>query len=130
VPRPLGECRVLIVDDNKDNAESLFRMLEAIGCDAQYVIDPLQALSAVERHKPHIAFLDIGMPDIDGYQLAHHIRARYPREEIALVALSGYANDDSRARSRVSGFDAHLIKPASPALVESTLQQFNVGSRR
>jgi CheY-like chemotaxis protein len=118
-----------VVDDNKDNAESLFRMLEAIGCDAHYVIDPLEALSAVERHKPHIAFLDIGMPDIDGYQLAHHIRARYPRGEIALVALTGYASEDSRARSRVAGFDAHLIKPASPALVESTLHQFNAGRK-
>jgi CheY-like chemotaxis protein len=125
MPTPLSSCRVLIVDDNK----SLFRILEAIGCNAEYIIDPLQALAAVERHKPHIAFLDIGMPDIDGYQLAHHIRARYPRGEIALVALTGYGSDDTRTRSRVAGFDAHLVKPASPALIESTLHQFNVGHR-
>jgi CheY-like chemotaxis protein len=125
VPAPLIDCRVLVVDDNKDNAESLFRMLKAMGCQAEYIIDPLLALGAVERQRPHIAFLDIGMPDIDGYQLAHHIRARYPRDEIALVALTGYASDESRARSRIAGFDAHLAKPASPALVESTLQQFS-----
>ena len=126
---PHSNCRVLIVDDNKDNAESLFRMLEAMGCNTKYVIDPLQALAAVERHKPHIAFLDIGMPDIDGYQLAHHIRSRYPREEIALIALTGYGSDDTRTRSRIAGFDAHLVKPASPALIESTLHQFNVRDR-
>jgi CheY-like chemotaxis protein len=105
-------------------------MLDAMGCNAQYVIDPLQALSAVASHKPHIAFLDIGMPDIDGYQLAHHIRARYRRDEIALVAITGYGSDDTRARSRLAGFDAHLVKPASPALVESTLHQFNVAARK
>ena len=127
---PIRSCRVLVVDDNKDNAESLSRMLEAMGCNAHYIINPLDALAAVERHKPHIAFLDIGMPDIDGYQLAHHIRTRYPREEIALVALTGYASDESRARSRVAGFDAHLAKPASPDLVESTLHQFNVATRK
>lgn len=130
MPAPLRNCRVLIVDDNKDNAESLFRMLEAFGCSVQFIIDPLQALSAVERHKPHIAFLDIGMPDIDGYQLAHHIRARYPRDDIRLVALTGYASDDSRTRSRLAGFDAHLVKPASPALIESTLLQFGDLGRR
>lgn len=105
-------------------------MLEAMGCKAQYIIDPLKALVAVERHKPHIAFVDIGMPDIDGYQLAHHIRAKYRREEIALVAITGYGSDDTRTRSRLAGFDAHLVKPASPALVESTLNQFNAGHRK
>lgn len=130
MPAPISDCRVLVVDDNKDNAESLFRMLEAMGCKARFIIDPLQALPAVEQHKPHIAFLDIGMPDIDGYQLAHHIRARYGRDEIALVAITGYGSDDSRTRSRLAGFDAHLVKPPSPALIESTLHQFNVGVRK
>jgi CheY-like chemotaxis protein len=125
----LSSCRVLIVDDNKDNAESLFRMVEAIGCNAECVIDPRQALAALARHKPHIAFLDLGMPEIDGYQLAHHIRSQYSREQIALVALTGYGDDVSRTRSRVAGFDAHLVKPASPELIESTLHQFNVGRR-
>lgn len=123
MPAPLSNCRALVVDDNKDNAESLFRLLNTMQCNAQYITDPLQALSAVELHKPHIVFLDIGMPDIDGYQLAHHIRARYPREEIKLVALTGYASAESRTRSRLVGFDAHLVKPASPELIESTLRQ-------
>jgi CheY-like chemotaxis protein len=126
----LSECRVLVVDDNKDNAESLCRMLEAMGCNAKYIVDPLQALSAVAQHKPHIAFLDIGMPDIDGYQLAHHIRARSRREEIALVAITGYGSDDLRTRSRLAGFDAHLVKPPSPALIESTLRQLNAAVRK
>ena len=126
----LSRCRVLIVDDDKDNAESLFRLVQAMGCDAEFLIDPLQALAAVERRKPSIVFLDLGMPKMDGYELAHQIRTRYPHDDIALVALTGYTSSDSRARSRGAGFDAHLAKPASPALIESTLRQFDVGKRK
>lgn len=118
---PISECRAFVVDDNRDNAESLWRLLEAIGCKAQFITEPLNALATIESFRPHIVFLDIGMPDIDGYQLAHHIRAKYGLKAIRLVALTGYATNNDRARSRVAGFDAHLLKPASPELVESTL---------
>jgi CheY-like chemotaxis protein len=125
--QPAKACRALVVDDNKDNAEALFRVLQLMGCDTQYFTDPIRALSALDGLKPHIAFVDIGMPDIDGYQLAHHIRTRFPRDSIRLVAISGYASEDSRTRTRLAGFDAHLVKPASPELIESTLQQLIVG---
>jgi len=117
----LNGCRAFVVDDNGDNAVSLAMMLRAIGCAAAHTTDPLSALEAIATYKPHIVFLDIGMPDIDGYQLAHHIRAKHPREKIQLVALTGYATASDRARGRVAGFDAYLLKPASPELVESTL---------
>ncbi len=119
--RPHALCRALVVDDNGDNAESLHRLLEACGCKSQFTIDPLSALAVIKEFRPNIVFLDIGMPDIDGYQLAHHIRAKYGKDDIRLVALTGYATDGDRARGRVAGFDAHLIKPASPELIESTL---------
>jgi CheY-like chemotaxis protein len=121
--RHASDCRALIVDDNRDNAESLWNLLQAFGCNAQFTTDPLKALGAVDAFRPHIVFLDIGMPDIDGYQLAHHIRAKYGKEAIRLVALTGYATSSDRARGRVAGFDAHLLKPASPELIESTLTQ-------
>jgi CheY-like chemotaxis protein len=123
---PANDCRALVVDDNKDNAEALFQLLQHMGCQAQYFTDPIRALSALDNLKPHIAFVDIGMPDIDGYQLAPHIRMRFPRASIRLVAISGYASDDSRTRTRLAGFDAHLVKPASPELIESTLRQLIV----
>lgn len=117
----LSDCRALVVDDNRDNAELLFRVLQDFGCNVNMTTDPLQALGLVDSFRPNIVFLDIGMPDIDGYQLAHHIRAKYRKETIRLVALTGYASNTDRARGRVAGFDAHLTKPASPELIESTL---------
>lgn len=120
-PNRLAERRAFVVDDNGDNAISLARLLQPMGCVVSHTTDPLSALGAIDAFKPHIVFLDIGMPDIDGYQLAHHIRAKTPREEIQLVALTGYATDIDRARGRVAGFDAYLMKPASPELIESTL---------
>lgn len=119
-----SECRALIVDDNRDNAESLCALLRTSGCNAQFTTDPVKALAAVDAFRPHIVFLDIGMPDIDGYQLAHHIRAKYGKEAVRLVALTGYATNTDRARGRVAGFDAHLLKPANPELIDSTLTLF------
>ena len=113
--------RVLVVDDNRDNAESLVRLLEASGCAAQLTTDPMNVMAAINAFHPDIVFLDIGMPDLDGYQLAHHIRARYRKESIRLVALTGYADHMGRSRGRIAGFDAHLLKPASPELIQSTL---------
>ena len=113
--------RALVVDDNRDNAELLLALLQESGCTAQLTTDPMSVLAAVETFRPDIVFLDIGMPDLDGYQLAHHIRAKYRKEMIRLVALTGYADNVDRARGRVAGFDAHLIKPASPELIQSTL---------
>lgn len=113
--------RALVVDDNRDNAEWLVRLLQDSGCTAQLTTNPMNVLTAVDAFRPDIVFLDIGMPDLDGYQLAHHIRAKYRKETIRLVALTGYADNIDRARGRVAGFDAHLIKPASPELIQSTL---------
>ncbi len=113
--------RALVVDDNRDNAELLLALLQESGCTAQLTTDPMSVLAAVETFRPDIVFLDIGMPDLDGYQLAHHVRAKYRKEMIRLVALTGYADNVDRARGRVAGFDAHLIKPASPELIQSTL---------
>ena len=81
---PGSENRALVVDDNRDNAESLARLLLAVGYSAEFTTDPLTALAAVDRLRPSIVFLDIGMPDLDGYQLAHHIRAKYGKDSVRL----------------------------------------------
>lgn len=113
--------KALVVDDNRDSADSLARLLRSCGYNAEFTAEPLNALTAVDRFRPSIVFLDIGMPDLDGYQLAQHIRAKYGKDAVRLVALTGYATDSNRARGRVAGFDAYLMKPASPELIESTL---------
>jgi CheY-like chemotaxis protein len=115
--------RALIVDDDQDTAESFARLLQALGCQAEFVIDPYQAVAAVARINPQIVFLDLGMPGIDGYELAAILRSKYGwHDALRLVAVTAYGSDEQRARSRGAGFDAHVLKPVSPELVESTLQ--------
>jgi CheY-like chemotaxis protein len=115
--------RALIVDDDRDTAESFARLLEALGCHAEFVTDPYQAVAAVARVNPQIVFLDLGMPGIDGYELAAILRSKYGwHDALRMVAVTAYGSDEHRARSRGAGFDAHVLKPVSPELVDSMLQ--------
>lgn len=111
-------CAV-VVDDNRDAAESFARMLTAMGCEAIFVTDARDALAVILTRNPHIVFLDIGMPKIDGYELASMIRRWMISSEVKLVAVTGYGSQEDRARSRRAGFDAHVLKPIDPAIVES-----------
>jgi CheY-like chemotaxis protein len=112
----------LVVDDNRDAAESFARVLRSMGCEAAYTTDPHNALSEAKRLKPHIAFLDIGMPDINGYQLARLLRHHFSQDELKLVAVTGYGSPEDRVAARKAGFDAHVLKPIDPALVESIIK--------
>jgi len=111
-----------VVDDNRDAAESFARLLTAVGCNATFVTDARDALAEVIAKKPHIVFLDIGLPMIDGYQLASMIRRLMPSSEVKLVAVTGHGREEDRAHCRRAGFDAHVLKPLDPALLESILQ--------
>lgn len=115
--------RVLVVDDNRDAAESLARMLQLMGHSAVFVTDPAAAMPTLRSLQPDIVFLDLGMPQIDGFQLARRIRAECGLDNPCLVALTGYGAAGDRAKTRHSGFDAHLLKPASPDLVQSTIEE-------
>jgi CheY-like chemotaxis protein len=114
-------CAV-VVDDSRDAAESFVRLLIAIGCEATSVTDARDALAEVLHKRPHIVFLDIGMPQIDGYQLASMVRRFFNSDEVKLVAVTGYGAAEDRARARKAGFDAHVLKPVDPAIVESILK--------
>ena len=114
--------RALVVDDEHDSAESFARLLKALGCSAEFVTDPKLVLDVMERMHAQIVFLDIGMPEINGYELADMLRGKYGwHDGFRLVAVTAYGSDDDRARSRAAGFDAHVLKPVSPELVESML---------
>lgn len=113
--------RVLIVDDNRDAADSLAMLLETLGQEVRTVYNAESALAAVEDWYPEIAFLDIGLPDMDGYTLAAKLRERLAAEAVVLVALSGYQEDTERARQ--AGFDRHLLKPAELDGIEAVLRQ-------
>jgi PAS domain S-box-containing protein len=107
--------RVLVVDDNADGANTLARLLTAHGHTVEVYHDPVAALAAIERFRPDVALLDIGLPVLDGYQLAARIHALPAGRLCRLVALTGYGQATDRARSQASGFAAHMVKPISGA---------------
>src|SRR5260221_9052067 len=105
--------RILVVDDHLDTAQSFAALLGSMGHEVAFLTDPEQVDRRVEALRPHIVFLDIGMPRLDGWQVAERLRARYAPEALKLVAITAYGAAHDRAKSRRSGFDAHLVKPAS-----------------
>ena len=109
--------RVMVVDDNRDAAESLGMLLELENCTVSVAFDGLQALGALETFKPDIVLLDIGMPGMDGYELARRMRAAPGGTELVLVALTGWGQADDKKRAMDAGFDEHLTKPVDPDLL-------------
>ena len=101
--------RVLIVDDNEDAAWLLTELLRAVGHEVEMALDGPAALGLLDGFVPDAALLDIGLPVMDGFELARRIRARFP--SMLLVAVTGYGQADDRAATRAAGFDAHLVKP-------------------
>ncbi|HXS83706.1 MAG TPA: PAS domain S-box protein [Methylomirabilota bacterium] len=104
--------RILVVDDNQDAADSMGLVLERAGAEVEVVHDGFSALDRVERFHPALILLDIGMPGMDGYEVARRIRARPAFRDVMLVALTGWGQAEDRRRSLDAGFDHHLIKPA------------------
>ena len=121
VPLAGGGLRIVVADDNVDAANILSALLEAAGHTAEPVHDGLQALRRIEANRPDLAILDIGMPSLNGYEVARAIRATPGNERIMLVALTGWGGELDRERSKSSGFDAHLTKPAAAGDLERIL---------
>jgi CheY-like chemotaxis protein len=110
-----GGPRVLVVDDNADVADALAMLLEVLGCRVATAATGAEALEHARRSRPRLALLDIGLPDMDGLELARRLRAEHPDPAaLRLVAISGYGHEEARQRSREAGFDLHLPKPVSP----------------
>jgi CheY-like chemotaxis protein len=120
--------RILVVEDQPDTAQSFAYLLQALGHDAEFVTDPKKALESARRLRPDVVFLDIGMSDIDGWQLARMFKAEPGFDQLHLVALTAYGRDEDRKRSRQSGFDAHILKPVGVELLQSILNQFGIQS--
>jgi signal transduction histidine kinase/ActR/RegA family two-component response regulator len=113
--------RVLVADDNADAAESLSALLQLKGHEVRVAHDGEQAVRLAADFRPDLAFLDIGMPRMDGYQAAQALRALPGMDKLRLVALTGWGAAQDRARSRAAGFDQHLLKPAFPEQVQAIL---------
>jgi PAS domain S-box-containing protein len=108
----LAKARVLVVDDNVDAADSLALILELLGAQVRIARSGAEALEVFAHYRPSVVLLDIGMPGMNGYEVARTLRSRYPEAGAALVALTGWGQDDDRRRAREAGFDHHLVKPA------------------
>ena len=108
--------RVLVVEDNRDAAESLRELLRMNGHEVEVVNDGAEALSKLDEFRADVVLLDIGLPRMDGYMVAHAIRARFAHthQRPRLLALTGYAREEDRSSALRSGFDGHLIKPVEP----------------
>jgi signal transduction histidine kinase len=109
-PAP-ARWRILVADDNSDALESLATLLELGGHEVFSASNGALALESAERHQPDVALLDIGMPKLDGYEVARRIRAQPWGRRITLVALTGWGQESDRQRSGEAGFDSHLVKP-------------------
>ena len=109
--------RILVVDDNTDAAQSLAALMRIYGHDVQVAENGTQALQIAKEFHIEIAFLDIGMPNMNGYEVARSLRAIEELAAIQIVAVTGWGTDEDRARSKDAGFNSHLTKPVSPATV-------------
>jgi CheY-like chemotaxis protein/anti-sigma regulatory factor (Ser/Thr protein kinase) len=132
VPEPTLTCnetttrsgpsvRVLMVDDNVDAAQSLGLLLKASGHDVRTVYDGLSAVEAALEYRPNVVLLDIGLPGLDGFEVAKRLRQQPTLSNIVLVAITGYGQEADLQRSQDAGFDHHLVKPTDIGKVQDIL---------
>jgi len=110
-----GKFAILVVDDNRDAAESLAMLLEIEGHDIRIAHDGPEALRTLESFRPQVILLDIGLPGMNGYEVARRIRTSVELQGVTLAALTGWGQEEDRRRTKEAGFDHHLVKPADPA---------------
>jgi CheY-like chemotaxis protein len=103
--------RILIVDDNVDAAQTLGDLMRELGHEPKITHDALSALDVMASFEPTIALLDLGLPVMDGYELARRLRAAFKPEALRLIAVTGYGQEGDRRRAKEAGFDHHLVKP-------------------
>ena len=120
-PPAAASRRILVVDDNREAVEMLKMLLDTTGNPAHYAYDGLEAVKVAEEIRPDLILLDIGMPNLNGYDTCRRIREQPWGKEMVIVALTGLGHDDDRLKSRQSGFDMHLVKPVDPELLLTVL---------
>jgi signal transduction histidine kinase len=113
--------RILVVDDNRDSADSSAVWLKLLGADVRLTYDGPSALEAVDSYRPDVVLLDIGLPGMDGYEVARRIRERPELAHVTLIAITGWGQAEDRARTRAAGFQHHLVKPADPTKLQALL---------
>jgi len=121
----LSSKRVLVVDDNRDAADSLGKLLNLAGAEARAVYNGFAALDVLPSYQPAVLLVDIGMPDMDGYELARRVRQLPDCGDLTLIALTGWGQAEDRQRSQAAGFDFHLTKPADFSTLRNLLDSLH-----
>jgi PAS domain S-box-containing protein len=119
---PISSRRVLIADDNRDAAETLALLLQIEGHRVHVVHDGLAAVSAFTDFDPEVALLDIGMPELNGYEVAKRVRENLEGQTVTLIALTGWGQDRDKEQALAAGFDHHFTKPVIPARINEILR--------
>jgi len=122
------KLRVLVVDDNRDSADSLAMLLEISGHEVRTVHSGRDALAAAAAFAPDVALLDIGMPDLNGYEVARQMRAVAHGDRIVLVAVTGWGQEEDKRQAKAAGFDHHLAKPIDPDRLAALLAATRSGT--
>jgi CheY-like chemotaxis protein len=116
-----GPVRVLVVDDNVDAADSLALLLERVGLTVFVAYDGRSALEQFVATSPTAVIMDIGLPIMDGYEVARQMRRRQGEQSLLMIALTGWGQAEDRRRSEAAGFDYHLVKPVLPSELQALL---------
>lgn len=119
---PTETARVLVVDDNVDVADMIVMLLQLFGHEAKAAYFGQSALETANEYKPDVVLLDIGLPDMNGYEVARHLRKHPQTERVGLIAMTGYGQNSDRQRSREAGIDLHLVKPVDPQKLQGLLE--------
>jgi CheY-like chemotaxis protein len=115
--------RILVVEDNTDSREMLRQLLEIDGYEVYDAPDGQAAIALARKVRPHIALIDLGLPDLNGYELAIRLRGEPQLKGMALIALTGYGAPEDRQRSRDAGFWSHLVKPIDPDMLRDVFAE-------
>jgi CheY-like chemotaxis protein len=121
VPIPDRARTILVIEDNHDAREALHLLLESFGHRVLEAANGPHGLALVLDHRPEVVLVDLGLPGMDGYEVAREIRLRPVGRTALLIAVTGYGQADDRRRSKDAGFDAHLVKPVSPSLLSTLI---------
>jgi DNA-binding response OmpR family regulator len=112
---------VLLVDDDQDVARSMSRFIRLLGHDIRVAFDGVEAVEMAGEFKPDVVLMDIGLPKVNGYDVAREMRSKPWGEKMMLVAVTGWGRESDRRRSHEAGFDRHLTKPMEPDMLEALL---------
>jgi len=122
-------CRAVVVEDNHDVAQSLATLLSMLDVSTSVAYDGLAGLALIEEQRPDVAIVDIGMPGMNGYEVANRVRDRAWGRRIMLVALTGWGQDEDKRRAYAAGFDVHMVKPVALPDLQALLARVNADAR-